>query len=168
MIPEIRRAVHRLDPTLPMFDTRALGDELDAVLVRERLVAVLSVSFGVLALGLACLGLYGLFAFAVSQRTAEIGVRMAFGARRSDVVRLVMHDALTLVAAGTLIGVLVAIATTRFASAQISALLFELAPTDPLTITGSTVLLSAVASVATYLPARRAAGVEPIVALRTQ
>jgi ABC-type antimicrobial peptide transport system permease subunit len=124
--------------------------------------------FGTVALALACVGLYGLLAFTVAQRTTELGVRMALGAKRGDVVLMVMREALTLVIAGTVAGLMCAVAAARLASSQISVLLFRLSATDPATIISATLLLVAVASIASYLPARRASRVEPMKALRAQ
>jgi predicted permease len=168
VVPQIRDAVHRVDPTLPLFEIRTLQNEIDAVLVRERLMATLSSAFGVLALALACVGLYGLLAFTIAQRTTEMGVRMALGARRVDVVLMVMREALTLVVAGTVLGLIGAMVTARLASSQISGLLFRTDATDPATIVTSTLILGGVASVASYLPARRASRVEPMRALRNE
>jgi predicted permease len=168
VMPHVREAINRLDPTLPMFEIRTLSEELDAVLVRERLVATLTSVFGVLALALACVGLYGLLAFTITQRTTEMGVRMALGAKRGDVVLMVMREALTLVIAGTVAGLMCAVAAARLASSQMSVLLFQLSATDPLTIVAATLVLLAVASLASYLPARRASRVEPMAALRNQ
>ena len=168
VIPQIRDAVHRLDPTLPLFEVRTLQNEIDAALVRERLIATLSSVFGVLALALACVGLYGLLAFTVAQRTAEMGVRMALGARRIDVVVMVMREALTLVAAGAALGLIGAMVAARLASAHISVLLFRTNVTDLTTIVAATLMLAGVASLASYLPARRASRVEPMTALRNE
>jgi predicted permease len=165
---QIREQVQRLDPTLPTFEVHTLSDEIDAALVRERLIATLSSVFGVLALALACVGLYGLLAFTIAQRTTEMGVRMALGARRVDVVMMVMREALTLVGAGTVLGLIGAMATTRLASNQISVLLFRTNVTDLATIVVATLILGGVASLASYLPARRASRVEPMMALRNE
>ena len=168
VVRAIREAVHRVDSVVPLFEVRTLREELDAVLVSERLVATLSSAFGVLALALACVGLYGLFAFTIAQRTTEMGVRMALGAGRIDVVLMVMREALALVVAGTVIGLIGAMVTARLASSQISGLLFRTSATDPATIVAATLTLAAVASMAAYLPARRASRVEPMAALRNE
>jgi len=168
ILPRIREALQNIDRDLPMFEVRTLAEELDAALIQERLIATLSSFFGILALLLASIGLYGLLAFAVVQRTAEMGIRMALGARRGDVVRMVMREALLLVVAGIVIGVPAALAGARLASSQVSGLLFGLEATDPLTIALATLLLAVVAMAAGYLPARRASRVDPMVALRNE
>ena len=162
----IREQVAAVDPAMPMFDVHTLEEEMHAALVQQRLIAMLSTLFGVLGLLLACVGLYGLMAFAMVQRTGEMGVRLALGASRGAVVWLVVRDALTLVLAGMAIGIPVALAAARLASSQISGLLFGLKPTDPPTIALAAFALTAVALAAAYLPARRASRVDPMVALR--
>ena len=119
-------------------------------------------AFSVIALMLACIGLYGVMSHAVTRRTNEIGIRMALGARSQDVVRLVMREVALLVCLGTIVGLLAALATMRV----VSNLLFELAPHDPPTIVCATLLLLIVAALAGYLPARRASRVDPLTALR--
>ena len=166
--PLIREQVHLLDTTLPTFEVHTLSAEIDAALVRERLIATLSTAFSLLALALACVGLYGLLAFTIAQRTTEMGVRLALGAARRDVVLMVMREALTLVVAGTVLGLIGAMVTARLASNQISPLLFRTNVTDLATIVAATFILAAVASMASYLPARRASRVEPMAALRNE
>ena len=117
---------------------------------------------------LACVGLYGLLAFALVQRTSELGIRMALGAQRRNVVWMVVREAWLLVAIGIAVGVPAAIAVARLASNQISGLLFRLEATDPLTIVAATLALATVATFAAYLPARRASRVDPMVALRAE
>src|SRR5262249_36514577 len=129
---------------------------------RERLVATLSTFFGLFALLLAALGLYGVMAYTVARRTREIGLRVALGARAGDVVWLVMRETLLLAFIGVVIGLPAALAATRLTEG----LLFGLSPTDPWTIAVATVVMIAVATLAGYLPARRAARVDPMVALR--
>ncbi len=137
-------------------------------LVQERLIATLSTLFGVLALILAAVGLYGLFAFAVVQRTGEIGLRMALGASRRDVVWMVMREAAVLVGADVAIGVPAAFAAARVSAGWIGGLLFGLRPTDPLSLGAAVLILGGVAASAVYLPARRASSVSPLVALRNE
>jgi len=131
-------------------------------MVRDRLMATLSGFFGLLALLLASIGLYGILSYGVASRTKEIGIRMALGARSREVLSLILREALLLVLVGVVVGLPVVYASTRFAST----LLFGLTPTDPLSLAGAALLLFAVALVAGYLPARRATKVDPLVALR--
>jgi ABC-type antimicrobial peptide transport system permease subunit len=168
VIQRIREEVAAVDPAVPMFDVHTLEEEMNAALVQQRLIAMLASLFGGLALVLACVGLYGLLAFTLVQRTGEIGIRMALGARRGDVVWLVVSEALLLVAIGIAAGVPAALAVARLASSQISGLLFELEPTDPFTIAMAALALVAVAALAAYLPARRASRVDPMVVLRAE
>ena len=168
VVQRIREQVASVDPSMPMFDVHTLEEEMGAALVQQRLIALLSSLFGGLALLLACVGLYGLLAFAMVQRTSEMGVRMALSARRSDVVWLVVREAWLLVGIGILVGVPAALAVARIASSQISGLLFGLEATDPMIIGAATSALIAVATFAAYLPARRASRVDPMVALRAE
>jgi putative ABC transport system permease protein len=168
VVQRIRQEVAAIDPTMPMFDVHTLDAEMNAALVQNRLIAMLSSLFGALALSLACVGLYGLLAFSVVQRKSEIGIRLALGARRIDVMSLVVREAMLLVAIGVAIGVPSALVTARLASNQISGLLFGLKATDPLTIGAATAALATVAAFASYLPARRAARVDPMLVLRTE
>ncbi len=133
-------------------------------MVQERLLAELSSFFGLLALLLACIGLYGVMSYDVARRTHEIGVRMALGAEAMDVVRLVMRETMSLVVIGLIAGLVAALLTTRL----IASLLYGLTPDDPLTVGLASLLLLTVAALAGYLPARRAARVDPMVALRTE
>jgi predicted permease len=167
VLPQIRQAVQDIDRNLPLFDVNTLAEEVGAVLIQERLIATLSAVFSTLALLLACVGLYGLLAFSVVQRTAEMGIRMALGARRADVVWTVMREALMLVAIGLAIGVPAALVIARIASNQIAGLLFRVGTSDPQTILAAMLILTSVAGIAGYVPARRASRVDPMVALRT-
>jgi ABC-type antimicrobial peptide transport system permease subunit len=151
-----------------MFEIQTLAEEMDAVLVRERLMATLSGLFSLLATLLAAVGLYGLFAFAVVQRTREIGIRMALGAQGGDVVWAVMREVLALALAGAAIGIPAALLCARLASAQISGLLFGLRPSDPLTIAAATLGLLFTATLAGFLPAVKAARIDPLRALRSE
>jgi predicted permease len=164
----VREEVWRADSSVPQFEVHTLAQEVDAVLVQERLIATLSSSLGSLALLLASIGLYGLLAFAVAQRTGEIGIRMALGALRGDVIWMVLREALVLVSIGVAIGVPAALGLGRIASSRVPGLLFGLAPGDPLTISAATALLVVVAAIAAFLPALRAARVDPMVALRSE
>jgi predicted permease len=168
VLGQVRQAVQDIDRDLPLFAIHTLAEEMGAVLIRDRLIATLSTVFSGLALLLACVGLYGLLSFSVVQRTSEMGIRMALGANRADVVWTVMREALLLVAAGVMIGLPAALAVGRLASTRISGLLFGLQATDPLTIAAATMLLALIATGAAYVPARRASLVDPMVALRNE
>jgi len=153
---------------MPLFALQTLTAQVDAVLGRERLVATLSALFSLLALMLAVVGLYGLMAFSVVRRTNEMGIRMALGAARRRVVQLVMGEALMLVLIGVAVGVPAAFVAGRLAGSQIAGLLFGLTATDPLTMAGAVAVLIAAAAAAAYLPAARAARVDPMLALRSE
>jgi predicted permease len=154
--------LRRLEPELPVAEARTLAEQLDFALLPARLGRSLLGAFGLLGLALAAVGLYGLVAYAVRRRTHEIGVRMALGATRTDVVGLVTRETAVVVAIGLAIGLALALATTRL----LAAVLYGVSPSDPLTFAGATLLLIAVAALASLLPARRAARVDPMVALR--
>jgi ABC-type antimicrobial peptide transport system permease subunit len=165
-VGQIRAAAQAVQPEVPMFQMLTLAEEVDAALVRERLVATLSSVFSVVALVLICVGLYGLMAFSVARRTAEIGVRVALGATPSDIRGLVVRQAFSVLAIGLAIGVPAAWIAGRMASRQLSSLLFGLAPGDPVSFGAATGLLALVTFAAGLLPALRASRVDPIVALR--
>ena len=154
-------ALTNVDPELT-FNVRPLADQLSASLTQERVVAVLSGAFGLLALLLAGLGLFGVTAYAVSRRRREIGIRMALGAAPGGIVRLVLSQVTMLVGAGAVIGVGFSLWASRF----IASLLYELEPSDPATLIGAVVVLGAVGVLAAWLPARRAASVDPAMVLR--
>ena len=161
--PTLRAQVQALDQNLPV--TLGLFSGLvDENLSQERLVATLSGFFGALALALTAVGLYGVIACRTGRRIREIGIRMSLGARRATVVWMVLGDCLLLVAAGIGAGLIATFWLTRFVTRQ----LFEVAPADPLTLGMATALLITVAAVAAYLPARRAARIDPMVALRCE
>ena len=168
VVSRIREEVQRIDRQMPLFAMVTLSAQVDAMLGRERLVATLSTLFGLVALLLAVVGLYGLMAFSVVRRTNEMGIRMALGAARLHVVRMVMREALLLAGLGVALGVPAAFVLGRLAANKVSGLLFGLTATDPLTMTGAVALLGAAAAAAAYLPAARAARVDPIVALRNE
>jgi len=164
MAAAIRRELQAIDPNLPVFGVKTLKAQVNESLAQERLVATLSGFFGMLALLMACVGLYGVLSFTVSQRTAEIGIRMALGAQRGNVLWLVMRETLLLILIGIAVGLSAALATTRLTAS----LLFGLAPTDLVTVSLATLLMIMVGALSGYLPARRATKVDPMIALRCE
>ncbi len=161
-IEQVRREIAAQDPAVPMLGARTMEQQLDSNIVQEKLIATLSSFFGVLALLLAAVGLYGVMAHSVSRRTREIGIRMALGAKQSSVLWLVLRDAGLMVLVGAAIGVPVALGLTRF----VSSFLYGVSQHDPVSLILATAALGIVAALASYLPARRASRVDPIRALR--
>jgi predicted permease len=159
---QVRQIVNQVNPNIILGSIKTLEDQIDETLLEERLFTKVLGFFGLLALGLACVGLYGIMSYAVVCRTNEIGVRLALGAEPTDVLRMVLRETTLLVLVGIAIGVPVALATTRL----LSSLLFGLTPSDPITILLAILAMVAVALFAGYLPARRASRVDPMVALR--
>jgi len=157
-------AVKSIDPRLPLFNVRTLAGQRDNSLVQQRLVASFSEFFGAIALLLTCIGLYGLMAYTVSRRTGEIGIRMALGAQRGRIARMILRETLLLVAVGLVLG----LPAAGFAARLISGQLFGLKPADPVTFAAACAAMAAVAILASYLPARRAASVDPMHALRNE
>jgi predicted permease len=143
-------------------EVRALSAQVEATIVQERMMATLAGGFGLLALTLACVGLYGLLAYSVAQRTKEIGIRMALGAQGTRVVALVLKRGARLVLIGIALGLPAAWAASRW----VESMLFGLTPADPVAIGGAILLLTTAAQLAGYIPARRASRVDPLVALR--
>jgi len=158
----IRGAVREVDPSLPVYGLRPMSEVVARSMVQPRFLSLLLATFAGIALFLAAIGIYGVMAYAVAQRTQEIGVRMALGAQRLHVLRLVFGQGFVLLAVGTAIGLGGAFALTRL----MHSLLFEITPTDPVTYSAVVVLLAVVALFACYIPARRATRVDPLVALR--
>ena len=162
-IPEVRNVLLGLDPTLDVKDITLLSSQIDKTLAATRLASTLIGVFGIVAMLLACIGLYGVMAWMVSRRTREVGIRMALGAQPADVLRLVLKQGLILIGFGVIVGIAAAFAATRFIDTQ---QLYQVSATDPFTFAGIALLLSVVALLACYLPARRATKVDPLVALR--
>jgi putative ABC transport system permease protein len=164
LVSGVAASVRALDPELPIADVRTMRDVVDLTLSRPRAVAVLLTAFALLALILAGVGVYGVMAYSVAQRTQEIGVRMALGATPQSVFGLVLGQALRLVAIGVVAGVIAAAALTRV----LTTMLFETEPIDPWTFVTTAIVLIAVATLATYVPARRGTRVAPVEALRAE
>jgi predicted permease len=162
MFRSIRAAVKNLDGTLPVYEMRTVEEQIDRSLLTERMIAMLSAVFGLVATLLAMVGLYGVMAYTVARRTREIGIRIALGAFGKDVIWMVMREVLLMIAAGALIGVPAALALTRYVQTQ----LYGLTPADPFTLAAATAALITVAAVAGYIPALRASRIDPIRALR--
>jgi len=158
----IRRTVANLDPNLPVYHLRTLESTVDESLVNERLVASLSVLFGALATLLAVIGLYGVMAYTVEQRTREIGIRVALGAQRDNVVWLVMREVVLMIGIGFAIG----LPAAWFASKLVASLLYGIQPGDPWSIAAAVLVLGTIAAIAGYVPAVRASRVDPLRALR--
>ncbi len=162
LIAAVRHEINEVDADLPVYDLRTMNQVIAGSLAQRRFSMLLLVVFAAAALLLAAVGLYGVTAYAVAQRTQEIGIRMALGARPRDIARLIVGQSLTLTLIGVAVGLLAAFALTRL----MASLLFEVSATDPLTFSFIPLLLAAVALAACYLPARRALKVDPMIALR--
>ena len=162
IVPSLRAVVKDIDRDLPLLDVRSQRQQIDATITQERVFASLTAAFGILALALACVGIYGIMAYTVSQRTNEIGIRLALGAERSQVRGMVLKEAGWLAAAGVVVGVVAALGLGRL----LKSMLYGLQPSDPASLIGAAVLLLSVALLAGWVPARRASRVEPMEALR--
>jgi len=162
LVKTVREIVSQAGDNLPLTDVRTQTEQIDQILFQERLVARLSSFFGALALVLACMGLYGLLSYEVARRTRELGIRMALGAQRRDLLRLVVGQGIMLVLIGAAFGIAAALGVTRF----ISSMLYGLHANDSVTFVAVATLLTLVALAACYIPARRAMRVDPMLALR--
>jgi ABC-type antimicrobial peptide transport system permease subunit len=162
LIPAVRDLAKRLDGNVPLFAVQTQSESIDSLVTQERVIARLASFFGLLALLLACVGLYGLLSYEVSRRTREIGIRMSLGAERRDVTRLILMRGMKLALMGVGLGVAGGLALTRV----LSSLLYNVKPTDWPTYLFVAFLLSSVALLACFIPARRATKVDPMVALR--
>jgi predicted permease len=160
-VAAVKRVLNEINPAITV-SFQGFKPMIEATILRERLMATLSGFFGLLALLLACIGLYGILSYGVASRTNEIGIRMALGAKRRDVFWLILREAFLLVIAGMAVGLPMIFGVTRLAST----LLFGLTPTDPVSLLFAALLMLAVAMVAGYLPSRRATRVDPLIALR--
>ncbi|MEK6283916.1 MAG: FtsX-like permease family protein [Acidobacteriota bacterium] len=160
-VAAVKSVLNEINPAITV-SFQGFKPMIEATILRERLMATLSGFFGLLALLLACIGLYGILSYGVASRTNEIGIRMALGAGRRDVFWLILREAFLLVIAGVAVGLPMIFAVTRL----VSTLLFGLTPTDPVSLILAALLMIGVAMVAGYLPSRRATRVDPLVALR--
>jgi ABC-type antimicrobial peptide transport system permease subunit len=161
--PQLRKALSDIDPNLTIITMKSMNEQVTSNFDQQRMVAQLAGTFGLIAMLLAAIGLYGLTAYTVTCRTSEIGVRMALGADRLNIARLVLRGAFLLVAIGLLIGIPLAIGAGRLMAAQ----LFEIRSWDPRVFGFSILALGACSAAASVLPARRAASTDPLKALRT-
>jgi ABC-type antimicrobial peptide transport system permease subunit len=164
LVPAIRASVAETVPGGFVSDITTIEQQVAMSLVRERMLALLATFFSVLALLLACIGLYGMMAYRVVRRTREIGIRMAVGARQQSVVWMMVRETLLLVAAGSALGTLVSLGVNQFIAAQ----LFGVTPRDPAAIAVALVVLGCVTLVAGYVPARHASRIDPVKALRAE
>jgi ABC-type antimicrobial peptide transport system permease subunit len=162
LVKQVRALVTQADNNVPLFDVRTQTQQIEQTLYQERLMSRLSTFFAFLAPILACIGLYGLLSFEVARRTRELDIRMALGAQRRELMRLVVRRGLLLALAGTVIGLGAAMAVTWL----LAALLYSERPYDPATFAGVCILLGLVALAACSIPARRAMRIDPMVALR--
>jgi ABC-type antimicrobial peptide transport system permease subunit len=164
LVPQVRETVRQIDPDQPISNVRTMDQLLGELVAQRRFSMTLVGAFATLALILALIGAYGVTSYLVSQRTKEIGVRLALGADPSRVSKLVVGEGMRVAAVGVLAGVVIALLTTQLASG----LLYGVSPRDPLTLGVVVVMLLAVSALANYVPARRAARVDPLTALRQE
>ena len=164
IVPSLRKAVQAIDPDLPLQDIRTQQEQIVGSMQQERIIAALTASFGVLALVLACVGVYGVMAYCVAQRTSEIGIRMALGARPQQVLTMVLREGTWISAAGVACG----IGMSFFAARLVQSLLYGMKANDLVVFAGAAVLLVLVGLAASWIPARRAAAGEPMQALRQE
>jgi predicted permease len=164
VIAAVRRAAREIDANLPLYNIKTLAANVDESLAQERLISALSGFFGLLSLSLAAVGLFGILAYAVSQRTREIGIRISLGAQPGAVLSMVLRQGLILTLLGVGIGLAASLGATRLLESQ----LFGVTPTDPATFVGAPILLLTVALIAGLVPARRATNVDPLIAIRQE
>jgi ABC-type antimicrobial peptide transport system permease subunit len=160
----LRDTVHELDPTLPIFSPKTLTEHMGLSLFPARVAAIALGSFGVLALVLAAVGIYGVMSHIVAGRTREIGLRMALGAQFSDVQKLIVRQGMWLTAIGSLIGLALALTGARL----LKSFLYGVSASDPITFTFIAMMLLTIAFLACWIPARRASRVDPMIALRAE
>ncbi|MBV8843968.1 MAG: FtsX-like permease family protein, partial [Bryobacterales bacterium] len=161
-VTTVREIVHRADARVPVTNVTSQTAQLDRTIAQEIAFAKLGAVFAILALAIACVGLYGTLSYNVARRTNEIGIRMALGAQRTGVIGMILRDVVTMVLLGLAIGVPVALATSKF----VSSFLYAMRPSDPLAITTAATAMLGAALLAGYAPARRASRIDPMTALR--
>jgi ABC-type antimicrobial peptide transport system permease subunit len=164
LLPAVQQAVWNVNKSVPLGNPRSMNDMIARTLLQKKFTMLLLSIFAGAALLLAAIGLYGVISYSVAQRTRELGIRIALGAQRGDVLRLILRQGMTLVAAGIVFGIAASIGLTRL----MATLLYGVSATDPLTFFALSIALVAVAFVACWLPARRASTVNPIVALHAE
>ncbi len=164
LLPAIRREIQAIDRELPVYDGGTLIDQITTAVSAQRMAAALLGASGVLALVLAVVGVYGVMAYDTSRRTREFGIRVALGAGRQSILRLVLRDGAVLVGLGLAVGLALAVGLTRLAAG----FLHGISPTDPLTFASISLILVLAAAAACYLPALRAARIDPLTALRQE
>jgi predicted permease len=162
IMPALRAIVRQVDPDLPLVNVRTQDQQIEADLQQERIFVTLTSGFGLLALALACVGIYGIMAYSVANRRSEIGIRMALGAQPGQVRGMILRESTWLAGAGIVVGLAAALLLTRL----VKSMLYGIQPYDPPTLAGGVLILLAVAVAASWVPARRAAGVQPMEALR--
>jgi ABC-type antimicrobial peptide transport system permease subunit len=162
IVPALRRAVQQINPDLPLVNIRTQDQQIGAAMRQERIFFTLTSGFGLLALALAAVGIYGIMAYSVAQRTNEIGIRLALGAQPAQIRGMILRESTWLAGAGTVSGLGAALVLTRL----VKSMLYGIQPYDPLTLAAGVGLLLTVALAASWLPARRAAVVQPMDALR--
>jgi ABC-type antimicrobial peptide transport system permease subunit len=164
VVPHVRDVLRQLDPQAAVYHVALMEQLVSNSISRRRLYAVLVGVFAGVALGLAAIGIYGVMTYSVAQRTREIGIRMALGAQRVQVLALVLRDGLILTTVGIALGLVGAAVTTRL----VEGMLFGITPLDPTTFIAVSLMFGLVATVASYVPARRATNVDPVIALRCE
>jgi ABC-type antimicrobial peptide transport system permease subunit len=162
ILPALRQVVRQVDPDLPVVNVRSQNQQIDADLQQERLFVTMTSGFGLLALALASVGIYGIMAYSVSQRTNEIGIRLALGAQPGQVRAVILRESTGLAVLGIVAGVSATLVLTR----AVQSMLYGIQAWDPATMAGGVLILLVVALAASWIPARRAARVQPMTALR--
>jgi ABC-type antimicrobial peptide transport system permease subunit len=164
ILPAIRKVVAEVNANMPLFNVQTESEQIDRILFQERLIARLASFFSLLALILACIGLYGLLSYEVARRRREIGIRMALGAQIRDVLRLIIKQGIALALVGAVVGIAAALGVTRY----LTSMLYDVHANDPLTLIAVALLLTLVALAACFIPAHRATRLDPMITLRNE